>query len=1083
MSATISLPSPLRARLTVLRWRIRLLRAVGGFALLVVLLGFLAAAAMLADYWLDLPALVRQIVFVTWLVIGAAWLLRGVMTPLCQCIDATALAAVVEERFPDLGERLSSIVELAGASAEGHGSPLFIALLVNETAVQSERLDFRLAVPARRTAVLVTFAATTVLLIAAPVLFWPQQYSVLAQRFFRPWNVPLLTEPPQEMAATQPVPEITPVELAADSPTITITPPAYARSVKQEETLHGLVDLAPVQYSEMHFDFRFTRPAVAAYLEWNPARETLTRPGESNREVRLSRSPLTLSADRQAASLTITAIKECQYRVILEAEQEVRTELPGGTIHVQLDQPPSVRRFHSQEPLRSVLPYERIPFEIEATDDIGVASIELEYRVNDGESVRQPLALEGSNTPSAAVRNVLELAGKVQEDDHFFYRFRVSDNLPQEYQGPHVIFYPPDRWLTLQIARHSDPLQKQEILAQRDEINRRLQAIRASLLREERAVDRIRQETRDQKVVLPDRLDRIQQLQHENQTHQKALRELAQLAETPTGETPVSPALEPIAELARDVADQELHKGQQALDRALQEEWPVEQALQLKTVGEQLQSAVKRLDELKKKNDQLAQERLDRMQLEMLAEREKHLAEQTAELAAKHPVLDPKAHQLAEKIQREQADAVDELERLAQRNEVLKQALRQAQGEQAQQLAERARELAQTQRDLAQAQAETERKHAAAGTKRPVVSEDPIEELAQKQMEVAKQAEELARKIGQEQGEEAAVSKQAQQARQAAEEVSQQLQTGTVPQARQAGQQTAEQLRQLAVRLAQTPRRGDHWRSFDPLLRTRQLGQQQAEINRHLRLLEGDTRALLAHQRTRQRRLQQETDELSKQFHRLSQQARGFQPIQSALQRAASESRQAEQAMQQARDQDQRGDIQAEKLSQDRAAQFLDQAARAVTEVAHAHENDPADEPQTPETGERKAGRSAIQAGQQMAEAQGQLKRGQAAQAQATMRQAAQLLAQAAQYMAALPAGPQRQQGMPTGLGRQPGGLPDLSAYGLDQAAYAGKSWGELPGELRTRIVQDIKARYGDDYARMIKSYFEQIADTNKVTK
>ena len=43
---------------------------------------------------------------------------------------------------------------------------------------------------------------------------------------------------------------------------------------------------------------------------------------------------------------------------------------------------------------------------------------------------------------------------------------------------------------------------------------------------------------------------------------------------------------------------------------------------------------------------------------------------------------------------------------------------------------------------------------------------------------------------------------------------------------------------------------------------------------------------------------------------------------------------------------------------------------------------------------------------------------------------------------------------------------------------YEGKAWGELPGELRTKIVQQMKVKYGDDYARMIKLYFEQAADT-----
>jgi hypothetical protein len=45
---------------------------------------------------------------------------------------------------------------------------------------------------------------------------------------------------------------------------------------------------------------------------------------------------------------------------------------------------------------------------------------------------------------------------------------------------------------------------------------------------------------------------------------------------------------------------------------------------------------------------------------------------------------------------------------------------------------------------------------------------------------------------------------------------------------------------------------------------------------------------------------------------------------------------------------------------------------------------------------------------------------------------------------------------------------------------YAGKSWGDLPGELRTKIIQDMKTKYGDDYARIIKLYFEQIADQKK---
>ena len=39
-----------------------------------------------------------------------------------------------------------------------------------------------------------------------------------------------------------------------------------------------------------------------------------------------------------------------------------------------------------------------------------------------------------------------------------------------------------------------------------------------------------------------------------------------------------------------------------------------------------------------------------------------------------------------------------------------------------------------------------------------------------------------------------------------------------------------------------------------------------------------------------------------------------------------------------------------------------------------------------------------------------------------------------------------------------------------------GAVWGELPGEVRAKVMQDLQARYGEDFARAIKLYFEQLA-------
>ena len=72
------------------------------------------------------------------------------------------------------------------------------------------------------------------------------------------------------------------------------------------------------------------------------------------------------------------------------------------------------------------------------------------------------------------------------------------------------------------------------------------------------------------------------------------------------------------------------------------------------------------------------------------------------------------------------------------------------------------------------------------------------------------------------------------------------------------------------------------------------------------------------------------------------------------------------------------------------------------------------------------------------------------------------------------------QPGDPNALGASGEGKPTDKSLENDLKQYAGKNWGDLPGSLRTKIVQDLKAKYGEDYAQMIKVYFEQIADAKK---
>src|SRR5262249_10503898 len=159
------------------------------------------------------------------------------------------------------------------------------------------------------------------------------------------------------------------------------------------------------------------------------------------------------------------------------------------------------------------------------------------------------------------------------------------------------------------------------------------------------------------------------------------------------------------------------------------------------------------------------------------------------------------------------------------------------------------------------------------------------------------------------------------------------------------------------------------------------------------------------------------------------------------------------------------------------AAQMLDRAAQQAAQAAQQMAG--GGQPQ----GAQQAGQALQQGQKQVGEAQGELGQGQPQGAQAAMQQAAQ-----APQQAAGSAQQTAQQGQKPGqpsLSKQPGplgaagvGLPDLSMFGPEAKKYAGRPWGELPGELRTRILQDMRARYGEDYARIIQRYFEQIADT-----
>lgn len=874
MATVTDLPSSLRHQLASVTRRIRCLQALRGASVLLLVMVLTGVAALLADYWLDLSASVRQVLLPCWLGLGAVVAGSCLLRPLARRLDPEALAAVIEEKYPDLGERLTSAVELAGGGDAYHGSPALISLLMEDAEKRTSGLDVWRAFPGRTAARLTAAAAVVFLMALSPALLWPERSAALGQRFLFPWRQQPVILPytlevtpgdvftaagrpltlsvrllPNDETVALPrtaslvrhsaeggsvrermladrtdafslkldrvpgdfsyhveaglavspdyqVTAVEPVDLAAGSPTITITAPEYARKNVDAQTVQGLADLTALQHSQIHFDFRFNRPALAAHLEWKP------RAGETTKDKDLAATvlPLELSAGGSTAQLNLPAQADGTFTLVLDAEHGIRTELEPRLLTVKVDQPPVFTKVSGTDELKVIHPYDSLPLEVSVADDVGVDLAEVEYRINNGPSALEAMPLSGRGTRQAVGQLSFRLSDKVKEGDTVLYRFKAADNrrVPEAGLEPQVIYHPEEakpgqpRWRTLKVARKAEPLQQQEILAQADNINRRLDNIISDLLHEERGVYKLRMESQQQPTLKPDQVSDLKQLRQENRSVETALQELARdVAETP--------ALQPLAEQAQDIAAKEMRHSDQALGKAQDKTAKAETRDQkLQQADKEVAAALQRLVDLKKENERLTQARLDQMKLETLAARQQQLADRTAEQAGKDPVKDPQSAEKTRNLEREQADLAKELERQAEQSEPLKKALDAARADQAKQLADKARELAAEERELTQAAKDTQQKQ----------TEAKLADLARQQQQLAEKASQLAKETKQPAQAAKANPLKAEDAQKAAVALKQ----GEVPEALKRQDQAAKELERVAgdldkaIEVARDPR-------------------------------------------------------------------------------------------------------------------------------------------------------------------------------------------------------------------------------------------------------------------------------------
>ena len=344
--------------------------------------------------------------------------------------------------------------------------------------------------------------------------------------------------------------------------------------------------------------------------------------------------------------------------------------------------------------------------------------------------------------------------------------------------------------------------------------------------------------------------------------------------------------------------------------------------------------------------------------------------------------------------------------------------------------------------------------------------ENPLATLEQRQRALAVALGEFTRKrIGET---ELTAAEEATRATEAARLAADRLTVGQVRTAREAAQMVTQRLKQLATTAGARPWGKD----------AADLAATQEEILNALTGLLDNPAAAAAQQTAREEELAKKAFALAHLLERAAKNAPPGGPGAAALAEAAKLVHKAEMLLNEAAKKTQDGNAaEAEKLRAD-ADKLLQQAADKA--MSAASPVSPGAEPDAAEATSGDAIREADAAMKRATEALGS--KPDPTAAERAMRQATDALNRASKATGTTPPNPAQPPPGPGG-GTRPNGntglapRPTAGALTPDKLDDWAKAWGDLPGDVKARVVQDLKAKYGEDYARSIKLYFEQLAE------
>jgi hypothetical protein len=1184
----------------------------------------------------------------------AAWLVR---------LDPIGLAQLLEKRYPELAERLVTLVQIQSEEIPSSFAPLLRA----ETEERLAAVDPKEACPLDRERKVWLRTLVFLVILFVGLSFVPA-FVPFVQRFFGVWTTPLVPftievvngtgyalrggshtvqakvqmlddheESPEKleligedeigiktsmpMIATsagqfvavlenlrQPLRcRVKAGEIESESfgvslidsplfgakPVIVVTPPKYLAKNGPGKIIIGAAGedkIEILRFSHMRFRLPLNRQPTNAVLHvYGP----ITSDGEKHLNATLptrwERGLINGSVE------TIAAVPgKYQADLIMELEHGLSAKLPVGEWTVHDDGVPRftqpLRLYGGGAALLSNREYrissdDALKLQTVIEDDEGLDAIALEVRVND-QAPRLEKWLHGVGKKKLVIDDWLPLPSGLKETDRVQFRVHASDNrrlrkgelqsaanpgfLPTEDLLPHVTIAPrasagENAWITLLVDRSVESFLKQQAQAQADEVRDEIDKIKKKLLSESEQVQQLQRTTHQQPALTPAQMKQAEKLRALNREISGDLLVAAQ-------RFTANPDLAKLAEHFLDIAENEMMKSAQALQRFSDKDRPLAEAeKELQIAQDALLQARKKLDRMLEWNKLVAQDRLDQFQIEKLLKRQTDLAQQLEKLLADQPASEEDLAKQIEAIRQEQAKVAEQTEKLQEQSSLVQESMETPEQKRLKNLAQEAQQLAAEQRAMREERPE----------KLPAEIKDRLDKLAQRQADLAERVQPFAQKNQGPEVKSAVAAADALKkpdidtAIERQKELENRLQEWTsklVPGTN--GNSLREQILQLAKK--QQAIRGDLEKLVDDATdldfnglqkRLGKMTTQQKELSSAIAKLAitGSDERLRAMQKSAEKTTREAAEHLmlanaagAPAAHKLMKKAQQeLETLASLIPNALPADRQEikhvalrakveqidrftdEQAKLRAETERLRADAQkaaggagkpspaekAQKLASElmelaqkgsspetkemakESAQTLEQAKKAMEASKEAKAKGNADEAKAmdenaekqlqlafkqldklaqeqamknPNKTDPNTAESLKESGTQMRKAEGKLP-AMPKDAQNAMMAAAKSLQQASKQ-----AGKQSASKLPSAA-RNPAANdtnPTSSAYPRAMPKdgklemFQGKAWGELPGELKTQMLQDVRARFGEEYAELIRQYFDRLAET-----